>query len=163
MKTLNDLLDAAAQQAGAKPALVTSDETISFHELRELVLAASNGMAQRGVGQGDCVAIVHRNSPVFVISYFALQRLGAVAVPINFMVQKPDELAYMLNDCKAVGIVTQKEFLKGLRAAASKTPSLRYLWLSTEALALASSAAASSPAAPPAGGGQGEGGGLPGP
>ena len=53
MKTLNDLLDAAAQQAGAKPALVTSDETISFHELRELVLAASNGMAQRGVGQGD--------------------------------------------------------------------------------------------------------------
>jgi len=73
---------------------------------------------------------VHRNGIPFVATYFALARLGAVAVPINFMVQKPDELAHMLNDCRAVAAVTQQEFLPGLRAAALRAPHLRSLWVS---------------------------------
>ncbi len=130
MKTLNDMLDEAAAEAGGWPALVTVDEEITFGELKQAVLKMAAGFAGQGIKKDDCVAIVHRNSPRFVIAYFALNRLGAVAVPINFMVQKSDELAYMLNDCKAVGIVTQKEFLKGLRGAAAKTPSLTRLWVS---------------------------------
>jgi long-chain acyl-CoA synthetase len=133
--TLNELLDdaAAAPDADARVAFVTQDESITYSDLKRRVLSAAAGFAKAGVKKGDCVAVVHRNSPVFVVSYFALNRIGAVAVPINFMVQKADELAYMLNDCKAVGVVTQKEFLKGLRGAAAKTPSLKTMWVSDEA------------------------------
>ena len=46
------------------------------------------------------IAIVHRNAPEFVVAYFAINRLGAIAVPINFMVSKADELAYMLGDVR---------------------------------------------------------------
>ncbi|MBI4375619.1 MAG: long-chain-fatty-acid--CoA ligase [Elusimicrobia bacterium] len=128
--TLNDLLDEAARRAPQGPALVTPEETLSFSELQRRVLFVAAGFSARGIGKNDAVAIVHRNSPVFVISYFALARLGAVAVPINFMVQKPDELAYMLNDCQAKGIVTQSEFLKGLRGAAAKARSVAMIWVS---------------------------------
>src|SRR5438874_12500280 len=126
MKTLNDLLDDAASEAPDKTAYVTTScvfpcAKVTFGDLRRGVLRAAAGFEARGGKAGDCVAIVHRNDPVFVESYLALNRLGAIAVPLNFMVQKADELAYMLNDCKAVGIVTQKEFLRGLRAAAEKT------------------------------------------
>jgi len=130
MRTLNDLMESAASEAGKKAALATAEGELPYAELAARVARTAAGLCARGVGRGDCVAIVLRNSPCFVTAYFALSRLGAVAVPINFLVQKPDELAYMLNDCKAVGVVTQKEFLRGLRAAAAQTPSLARLWVS---------------------------------
>ena len=130
MRTLNGLLDRAAQEGGERTALVHGERELTYAELRALVLAAAGGLARAGVVKGDRVAIVHRNAPEFVAAYFALARLGAVAVPINFMVQKPDELAYMLNDCGAKGVVTQAEFLKGLTAAAAECPALEALWVS---------------------------------
>ncbi len=133
IKNLNDLVDDAALEAGDKTAYATAEESITYGEFRRRVLATAAGFAAAGVKKGDCVAIVHRNSIVFVQAYLGLNRIGAIAVPINFMVQKADELAYMLNDCRAVGIVTQREFLKGLRGAAAKTPSLTRLWVSDAA------------------------------
>ena len=129
IKTLNDLLDQAAENARDKVVFATADEEITFGELRRRVLATTSGLAARGISRGQCVAIVHRNSPHFVTAYLALSRLGAIAVPINFMVQKADELAYMLNDCAAVGVLTQREFLKGLRGAKEKCPKLKTLWV----------------------------------
>jgi long-chain acyl-CoA synthetase len=63
-----------------------------------------------------------------VVSYFALARLGAAAVPINFMLQKPAELAHLLKDCGAAAVVADGEFLPGLRAAAREVPALRAVW-----------------------------------
>jgi long-chain acyl-CoA synthetase len=132
MKTLNDLLDRAAREDGHRAALVTLDETINYSELKERVMKAAAGFSAAGVKKGDCVAIVHRNSPYFVEAYFALARLGAIAVPINFMVQKAEELAYMFNDSRAVGVVTQKEFIKGVKGAVAKTPTIKNTWITDD-------------------------------
>lgn len=129
MKNLNDLLDNAAQEDGSRVAMVFGPLTFTYAGLREYVLGTAAGFQQAGVKKGDCVAIIHRNDPAFVVAYFALARLGAVAVPINFMVQKADELAYMLNDCRAVGVLTQQEFLKGVRGAKAKCPTLSKVWI----------------------------------
>jgi long-chain acyl-CoA synthetase len=129
MPTLNRLLDRAAQEGGEKAAFVCGDRETSFRELREETLAVAEGLRRAGFAKGDRLAIVHRNAPEFVVAYLAAARLGAIAVPINFMVQKADELAYMLNDCAAKGVVTQAEFLKGLSAAAAAVPSLQALWV----------------------------------
>jgi long-chain acyl-CoA synthetase len=129
IRTLNDLLDAAAARRPRLCGIVTPDESLSYGELRARVLCAAAGLHAAGIGQGDCVAILLRNGVPFVVTYFALARLGAVAVPLNFMIQKPEDLAYMLGDCRAKAAVTQNEFLPGLRAAAGRTPSLWTLWL----------------------------------
>ncbi|MDE2511906.1 MAG: AMP-binding protein, partial [Elusimicrobia bacterium] len=129
MATLNLLLDRAAQEGGAKPSLVMGDRVLTFAGVRSETLSVAEGLRRFGVRKGDRVAIVHRNAPEFVIAYFAINRLGAIAVPINFMVQKADELAYMLKDCGAVGVFTQREFLTGLTGAAEKCPALKALWL----------------------------------
>ncbi len=129
MATLNGLLDRAAQEGGERTFLVHGERDWSFAEVHADVLSIAEGLRRFGVKKGDRVAIVHRNAPEFVITYFALTRLGAIAVPINFMVQKADELAYMLNDCGAVGAVTQTEFLPGLTGAAAKCPALKALWV----------------------------------
>ncbi|MBI5631177.1 MAG: long-chain-fatty-acid--CoA ligase [Elusimicrobia bacterium] len=129
IKTLNDLLDRAALEDGAKPAIATETRSLSFTELKAEVLRAAAGFEAAGVGRGQCVALILRNSPDFIVAYFALARLGAAAVPINFMVQKPGELSYMLNDCRTAGVVTQREFLKGLRAASASAPCLKTIWV----------------------------------
>jgi len=129
MATLNSLLDRAAQEGGEKTSLVQGERALTFAEVRAEALSVAEGLRRSGVAKGDRVAIVHRNAPEFVVAYFALSRLGAIAVPINFMVQKADELAYMLKDCGAVGAVTQTEFLPGLTGAAAKCPALKALWV----------------------------------
>ncbi len=129
MPTLNALLDRSAQEGGEKTALVFGERKVSFLHLRREVLRVAEGLRRAGVAKGDRVAIVHRNAPEFVIAYFAASRLGAIAVPINFMVSKADELAYMLGDCGAKGVFTQSDFLPGLTAAAAKCPALKALWV----------------------------------
>ncbi|MFA6317245.1 MAG: AMP-binding protein, partial [Elusimicrobiota bacterium] len=129
MKTLNDLLDAAFRGSPGKTAYVTPTGTMTFAELHDAVLRTAGGLAAAGVRERDCVAIIHRNGTEFITAYLALSRLGAVAVPLNFMVQKADELAYMLNDCKAAGVVTQREFLSGCRKACALVPSLKRIWV----------------------------------
>jgi long-chain acyl-CoA synthetase len=129
IQTLNDLLDAAAASRPIPGGFVTPTEHISYRDLRSQVLSAAAGLHAAGIGRGDRVALILRNGIPFVVTYFALARLGAAAVPINFLVQKPEDLAYMLGDCQAKAAVTQKEFLPGLRAAAKRTPSLQTLWI----------------------------------
>ncbi len=129
MSTLNALLDRSAQEGGGKIALVFGAREVSFLDLRREVLEIAEGLRRNGIVKGDRVAIVHRNAPEFIIAYFAVNRLGAIAVPINFMVSKADELAYMLGDCGAKGVFTQNDFLPGLSAAAVKCGSLEKLWV----------------------------------
>ena len=126
---LNDLLDQSAAANSGALAFVSQNSSITYGELRRAVLETAGGFAKRGVGPGHCVAIIHRNSQDFVIAYLALNRLGAIGVPINFMIQKAEELAYMLKDCGAVGVVSQKEFLKGVRAAVALAPTVKTLWV----------------------------------
>ena len=129
IRTLNDLLDAAAARRPHAGGFVTPSERLSYRDLRSRVLLAAAGLRAAGIDRGDCVALVLRNGIPFVVTYFALARLGAVAVPINFMVQKPEDLAYMLGDCGAKAAVTAAEFLPGLRAAARQAGSLRTIWV----------------------------------
>lgn len=135
MSTLNALLDRSAQEGGGKTAIVFGEREVTFLDLRREVLEIAEGLRRAGIAKGDRVAIVHRNAPEFIVAYFALNRLGATAVPINFMVSKADELAYMLADCGAKGAFTQNEFLPGLTAAAAKCGSLEKLWVTDSAVA----------------------------
>ena len=129
MPTLNGLLDRAAQEGGERVAYVVGARETTFSAFHREVLSIAAGLRRAGFVKGDRLVIVHRNDPAFVAAYLAINRLGGVAVPINFMVQKPDELAYMINDCGAKGVVAQTEFLPGLKAAAAKCSALKSIWV----------------------------------
>src|SRR5258708_725512 len=129
MSTLNSMLDRAAQEGGEKTFLVHGERSLTFSRFHAEVRSVAEGLKRSGIAKGDRLAIVHRNAPEFVIAYFAASRLGAIVVPINFMVSKADELAYMLKDSGAAGAVTQTEFLPGLTGAAARCPALKALWV----------------------------------
>lgn len=58
---------------------------------------------------GDRVAAVSTNEIEYVFLFFALQRLGAILVPVNFRLT-PREIAHMINDSEPKLIVYQTQF-----------------------------------------------------
>ncbi|MEU0501056.1 acyl-CoA synthetase [Nocardia sp. NPDC005998] len=103
---LGELLRRSAARVPEKTALVWRDRRESYAELDAAVNRVAHALAERGVEQGDRIAIYARNSREFVLVYFALARLGAVSVPINFML-KGDEIAYILRHSGASGLIVE--------------------------------------------------------
>ena len=94
---------AAARCPGAE-ALVFEGQRWTYAECEAVATRLSAGLAQQGVQPGNRVVIFIDNRPEFVWVLLALQRLGAVAVPVGVREQRPG-LAYILRQCGAMGIV----------------------------------------------------------
>ncbi len=113
---LGDLLWRSAARSPRKTALVYKDLRQSYAELDEAVNRTANALASRGVARGDHVAMLSHNNHAFVVVRFALARLGAVMVPINFMLNA-SEVAFILENAEARGMVVE-DALAGVADAA---------------------------------------------
>jgi long-chain acyl-CoA synthetase len=63
--------------------VVWQDHRTTYAELDARVTGAARGLADRGVGRGDRVALLLGNTPAFVEAFLATLRLGATTVPLN--------------------------------------------------------------------------------
>jgi long-chain acyl-CoA synthetase len=64
-----------------------------------------------GLQPGDRVAIFLPNIPEFVVAYYAIEKLGAIAVSLNVMLKR-DEVDFILRDCGASLVVTTPQLLE---------------------------------------------------
>jgi len=80
-----------------RAALRYRGETTTWAQLSRRSLQIAAGLAARGVGEGDRVALLTLNHPWFVETVFGANSLGAMAVPLNFRLAPP-ELDYILGD-----------------------------------------------------------------
>ncbi len=78
--TLGDILDRAAAQYPDKEALVDDRVRLTYSELKETVDKLAVGLAQLGIGDGDCVIVQLPNWVEFVFTLYALSKIGAPAV-----------------------------------------------------------------------------------
>src|SRR5262252_4935188 len=104
-------------------AIVAGDLRLTYGALNDRVVRAAAGLAQRGVGAGDRVAMLLSNRVEFVTTLLATLRLGAIAVPMGTRLQGP-EIAYIVQHSGACAIVHDAELASRLPAAAD-TPQLR--------------------------------------
>jgi acyl-CoA synthetase (AMP-forming)/AMP-acid ligase II len=103
--TMGDLLLRTAQRRPDHEALVFPDARFTYAEVEERVLSTARSLRGMGVGGGDCVGLLMPNSPEFVFVFFAIQLLGAVAVPINTRF-RARELRYVVENADLVTLVT---------------------------------------------------------
>ncbi|MBW2284138.1 MAG: AMP-binding protein [Deltaproteobacteria bacterium] len=88
---------------------------ISYSEAYESICRVAGGMADFGVGKGDRVLFMMRNSIEIVYTWFAANLLGAVQVPVN-TAYKGTFLEHTVNNCGAKIMVVQRNFLDRLKA-----------------------------------------------
>ena len=98
--TLGALLARAALRRPDAEAVVDGRRRLTYAELDARAAEAARGFARLDVARGDRVLLVVRNRLEHVIAYWALQKLGAVAVPVNFRLAA-NELRYVLEDSAA--------------------------------------------------------------
>ncbi|AGB20545.1 acyl-CoA synthetase (AMP-forming)/AMP-acid ligase II [Mycobacterium sp. JS623] len=80
--------------------------TTTWGELDRRVTALAAALSRRGVRFGDRVLILMLNRTEFVESFLAANKLGAIAVPVNFRMTPP-EIAFLVSDCQARVVVTE--------------------------------------------------------
>jgi acyl-CoA synthetase (AMP-forming)/AMP-acid ligase II len=118
---LSSLLLRHSPRLGDKPALVDapSGRTISYGQLAPLARRAAAGLAARGFGQGDVLAIYAPNVPEYAVATSAVLSLGGVVTTANPL-YRPAELAKQIVDSGARAILTVPPFLEAARQAAAE-------------------------------------------
>ena len=131
-QTLFDLLHRSAARTPHKLAIACGATHWTYAEFERISTRVAAGLAGRGVTKGTRVAILARNSHAFAALRFALARLGAVLVPINFML-KADEVAFILRHAGAELLATDTGLAVVAREAAALATAVRVLiWLPAE-------------------------------
>lgn len=99
-QSLGDMLRRSSRRHGARTAIICGARRLSYDELDDRVDRLASGLADFGIRKGDRVALLARNSDAFVEVRFATARIGAVLVPINFMLDGA-AIRYVLDHCGA--------------------------------------------------------------
>ena len=80
-----------------KPALIYLGKQYRYSQLREAVEGLAASLHRMGVFKGNKAILYLPNCPQWVVTWLALQRIGAIAVPIS-PIYTPVDLKYMAND-----------------------------------------------------------------
>lgn len=92
---LGQIIDRAVAYCPDHLAIVSGDTRLTYREFSEQVSRFALVLQKDGVKPGDPVAIISRNCAEFLVAEFAVLKLGAVPVKINWRFA-PDELIYLL-------------------------------------------------------------------
>ncbi len=131
-QTIADALRRTARRLPDKAAVLCGDTRWTYREFDTLVTRLAAGLHGMGVEPNGRVAVLARNSHGFAALRFALARLGAVMVPINFML-KAEEVAYILSHSGAKVLATDSELTPLAReAAAMNTQVDSFIWIPSE-------------------------------
>jgi fatty-acyl-CoA synthase len=97
--------------------------TTTWGELDRRVTALAGALSRRGIGFGDRVLILMLNRTEFIESFLAVNKLGAIAVPVNFRMTPP-EIAFLVSDCQARAVITEAVLAKVATAVRGIDPTL---------------------------------------
>jgi long-chain acyl-CoA synthetase len=116
MKSPSEFVSDNARKNPDAVAIVYGSTTIPYHRLSDAIDRLAAGLYQRGLRRGDRIALMLPNVPHFIISYYALLKLGVWIVPLNIML-KETEVRYILEDSEAKGFIGWQSFSQTLSRA----------------------------------------------
>ena len=133
-RTIPALLDEQAVKFGDREALVAGAQRLSYSTLRDEVRRIAKGLVALGVKRGDHVAILMGNRIEWVLSFFALQQLGAISVGLNTWAT-PREMEYALSHAEVTCLIAVDRFrrndyramIEGMQPRVGVLPQLQHL------------------------------------
>src|SRR5690242_11470798 len=107
-----------AEARGDRPALIDgpTGETLTYAGLVAQVRSLAAGLAERGLGRGDVVALCAPNAPVYAVVFHAVAALGAVVTTVN-PAYTADEMGFQLRNAGAKLAIVAAPFAERAREA----------------------------------------------
>ncbi len=108
-RTIAQSLDVTASQFPDRPLVITDERSYSYAEMQAWSRRLGAGLVARGVRAGDRVALVMANFPEYVAIKYAVARIGAVVVSVNYLLQGR-EIGYILEQSESSMLITMDRF-----------------------------------------------------
>lgn len=108
-RTTAQVLDHVADRFPARPFIITDEQVFTYAEARARSIRLAAGLQAAGVGSGDHVAVIMANFAETILLKFAVARLGAVSVSINFLL-RGDDLRHVLRQSRSKLLITMDQF-----------------------------------------------------
>lgn len=116
---------------GGHISTIFNDREYTNKQMHSAALKLANALKNLGIKKGDRVIIQMPNCPEVLQSFLAVYTIGAVVVPINFMVGD-SETAFIYKDTGAKVVISSMVFLSKIEACRKEAPSLEHIILIDE-------------------------------
>jgi len=114
VRHLGALLSKQAAKYPEKTFLMFENESMTYGSFEATCNAMANGLIAAGCKKGEHVAILLPNIPEWLITFFAVVKCGAVAVPVNSLL-KAEELRFILDNSQTRRLITIPQFVDQIR------------------------------------------------
>ena len=119
-----EMLTRTAERFPENVAVISKEVNLTYRELDALTNSFAHALLEQGVSKGEKVGLFMTNRAEYLISWFAIARIGAIISPLNPS-YKEREVAYQLGNCEAVAVVVQHELLPLIESVRSELPALK--------------------------------------
>lgn len=113
VELLVDLLAHAAKVGGPAKGLIGSHGLVSYEQVDRLSDRLAAALRERGIQSGDRVLLILPNCIEFVISMFAVWKIGAILVPESPAI-RPASLLHVIEDAKPAGMILDRPLAEQL-------------------------------------------------
>ncbi|MBI5249682.1 MAG: AMP-binding protein [Desulfomonile tiedjei] len=117
-----------------KEALVFGSNRLTYAQLNRRVNGLAHSLLQLGMNKGDKAAIMLQNCSEYIEIYYALAKIGAVAVPLNFML-KGKGLEFLANNSDSKIMFLEEQTRSEIECARDKLPQIQsdcYIYVGSE-------------------------------
>jgi long-chain acyl-CoA synthetase len=111
-------------EQGERTSIIYEDRAISNMEMLRGSRKLANVLKSMGVKRGDRVILQMPNCPEVLQGFSAAWRLGAIIVPINYLIGE-EETAYIYEDSGAKVVISSKAFLPKIRVGQARVPAVK--------------------------------------
>lgn len=121
-----DILEHNLETRSQKTALVSDDGSMTFGEASAQVNQVGNALKKLDVRFGDCVAILCPDRPEWVTSFFAVAKVGGIALAMNTLL-KTEEYDYILGDSRTRVLIVHDSLFKGIEPVLGRHETLKHV------------------------------------
>src|SRR5512147_1575658 len=121
---VRDYLEKQAKERPTKPAILFKQEKITFSDLNIFSNRLANRLLRVGVKKGDRVVLLFQNCPEFCVAYFAVLKIGAIAVALDVRLS-PAEMEPIFHEAEVSAIITNMRQKGFVHRALKTVPSLQ--------------------------------------
>ncbi len=109
----------AAQIAPGYTAIIHGERRYTYHQFWERSCRLASALTRRGIGPGDCVAIMAANTPEMLEAHNGIPMVGAVLNSLNFRLDA-GTIAFILEHGQARVLITDRAFSSTIGEALQK-------------------------------------------
>jgi fatty-acyl-CoA synthase len=121
---LGELMARNSRKFPNKEAVIFGETRLTWKEFNARINRLAHAFMGMGIGKGDKVALLMFNCNQYLECYYALGKIGAVAVPLNFRLH-PEEIAYIVDNADAVAMVVGEQLVDNVRSVQKDLPLVR--------------------------------------